>query len=65
MAQLLVLSIHLFVYMYIPTMAFFGIHGMWKFLGQGSNLYHGSNLSCCDDNAGYSTRSATRELPFL
>ena len=25
-------------------------HGMWKFLGQGSNPCHSSDLSCCNDN---------------
>ena len=26
--------------------------GMQKFLGQGPNLYHSSNLGCCSDDAG-------------
>ena len=44
---------------------FFGcIHGIWKFLDQGSNPYHGSDLSCCSDNAGFLTHYATRELPL-
>ena len=25
---------------------------MWKFLGQGSNPCHSSNLSCCSDHTG-------------
>ena len=30
---------------------FFGCtHSMWKFMGQGSNLSHSSDLSCCSDN---------------
>ena len=36
---------------------------MWKFLGQGSNLCHSSNLSCCSDNARSLTHCTTRELP--
>ena len=37
-------------------------HGMWKFLGQGSNLCHGLNQSHSSDNAGSLTHWATREL---
>ena len=36
---------------------------MWKFLGQGLNLSHSSNLSCCSDNARSLTCCTTRELP--
>ena len=36
--------------------------GMWKFLGQGSNSSHSSNLSCCSDGAGSLTSYTTREL---
>ena len=32
---------------------FFGCaHGMWKFLGQGSNLYNNSDPSSCSDKGG-------------
>ena len=37
-------------------------HSMWKFLGQGSNLCHSSNPSCCSGNAESLTCCATREL---
>ena len=37
-------------------------HSMWKFLGQGSNLCHRSNPSCCSGNAESLTCCATREL---
>ena len=47
---------YLFIY-------FFGCTGgMWKFLGQGSNLHHSSKLSCCGDNAVSLMGYATREL---
>ena len=36
--------------------------GMWKFLGQGSNPSHNSNLSCCSDNTRDLTSFASREL---
>ena len=36
---------------------------MWKFLSQGSNMHHSSNLSHSDENAGALTHYATRELP--
>ena len=49
---------------YFLCIYFFGSTcGIWTFLGQGSNLHHGSNLSCCSDNAGSLTHYATRELP--
>ena len=42
---------------------FFGhAHSMWKFLGQGSNLCHGSDPSCCSDNTGSLTYCSIREL---
>ena len=34
---------------------------LWKFLGQGSNLYHNSNPGCCRDNARSLTHCATKE----
>ena len=34
-------------------------HGIWKFLGQGSNPCHSSGLSQCSDNAGFLTHCAT------
>ena len=37
-------------------------HGMRKFLGQGSNMSHNSNLSCCSAKAGSLTCCTTREL---
>ena len=36
---------------------------MWKFLGQGLNLYRSSNPSHGSDNAGSLTYSVTREFP--
>ena len=48
---------------FLPFFLFFGCtHGTWKFLGQGSNLCHSSDLSCPSDNAGSSTCCTTREL---
>ena len=45
---------------------FFGhIHGIQKFLGQGSNPGHSSNLSHSSDNTGSLTQCATREFPNL
>ena len=38
------------------------VHSMWKFLGQGSNLYYSSDLSHCSDNAGSLTCCATTLL---
>ena len=35
---------------------------MWRFLGQGSNLRHSSDPSCCSGNAGSLTLCATREF---
>ena len=41
---------------------FFGhAHGMWKFLGQGSNLLHSSDPSCYSENAGSLTHRTARE----
>ena len=37
--------------------------GMWKFPGQGLNLYHSSNLSCCINNTRASTHCTPREIP--
>ena len=37
-------------------------YGTWKFLGQGSNLCHSSDLSRCSDNARSLTQYATRKL---
>ena len=45
---------------------FFGCtHGMWKFLGQGSNLCHSSDQGCCSDDVGYLTRCATGEFRVI
>ena len=38
---------------------------MWKFPGQGLNLYQSSDLSCCRDNAGSLTGCAIREFPLF
>ena len=38
------------------------ICGMWKFLGQGLNLNHNRDRSCCSDNAGSLTLCTTRDL---
>ena len=47
-----------------PSLSFFGLSlGMCKFPGEGPNLCHSSDLSCCRNNAGSSTRCATKELP--
>ena len=35
---------------------------MYKFLGQGTNPHHSSNLSLCSDNARSLTHCAAREL---
>ena len=43
---------------------FFGCaHGMWKFLGQGSNPRYNSDPSHCNDSEGSLTCWATREIP--
>ena len=36
--------------------------GMWKFLGQGSNLCHNSNPSCCIDNTRSLTHCTKKEF---
>ena len=36
--------------------------GLWKFLGQGSNWHHSSDLSYCSDNDRSLTGCSTREL---
>ena len=42
---------------------FFGLAcGMWKFLGQGLNLCHSSDLSCCSNNGRSLTHCTSREL---
>ena len=35
---------------------------MWKFLGQGLNPRHSSDLGCCSDSAGSLTHPAIREF---
>ena len=37
---------------------------MWKFLGQGLNLCHSSDLGCCRDSTGYVTYCTTRKLLY-
>ena len=64
---------HIYFYTYTPlpqvqrmisAFLFFGhAHGMWKFLGQGSNPCHSSNLNHCSDITPSLTCCATRELP--
>ena len=45
---------------------FWSAYSMWKFLGQGLNLHHSSNLSLYSDYTGSFTCCATREfLQFL
>ena len=39
-------------------------YSMWAFPGQGSNLCHSNDPSCCNDNAGSLTCCATREVPL-
>ena len=39
-----------------------GVGGEWKFLGQGSNLCHSSDLNYCSDKARSLSHSTTREL---
>ena len=38
---------------------------MWKFPSQGSNPYHGSDLSCCGENTRSLTCCAIRELQHI
>ena len=38
---------------------------MWKFPGLGLNPHHSSDLSCCGDDAGSFTDSATGELYLI
>ena len=38
---------------------------MWKFLGQGLNPHHSSNLGHCSDDTGSLTCCTTRELPIF
>ena len=40
-------------------------HGMWKFPGQGLNLYHSSDLSHCGDNAGSLTTTPPGKSPDI
>ena len=37
---------------------------MWKFPGQGLNLRHSNDASCCSDNAGSFMHGTTAELSF-
>ena len=58
--------LHFTFFFFLFFLSFFGLTwGMLKFLGQGSNPCHSSDLSCCSDNAGSLTCRATRELPNL
>ena len=53
---------NVFLLLFLFLFFFLGhIHGMWKFLGQGLNLCHSSDLNPCSDNAGL-TCCTTREL---
>ena len=49
----------------IPFFFFGHAHGMWKCLGQGSNMHHSRNLLPCSDNAGSLTHCTTREVLFF
>ena len=40
-------------------------HSTWKFPGQGSNLGHRSDSSCCSDNTKSLTHCAIGELPII
>ena len=55
-----------FIYNLVSTQVnnfFFGCTcGMWKFLDQGSNPCHSSDLGCCSDNTRSLTRCTPREL---
>ena len=59
------------IYQYFVSSFFFFSFYLWpclsirKFLGQGSNLCHSSNQSCCSDNAGSLTCCATKELWYF
>lgn len=50
----------LFIYLFFASVC-----GMWKFLGQGLNLCHGSNPSCCSDSPGSKMYCSTGELSPL
>ena len=55
----------LFIFFNLKLFKNFGCHcSMWKFPGQGSNLCHSSDPSCCSDNTRSLTYCATRELFF-
>ena len=45
-----------------PGFFFHQARGLWKFLGQGSNLCHSSDPSCCSDTTRSLPHCATREL---
>ena len=49
---------------FVISLSLFFCHicGIWKFLGQGLNPNHSSNLNCYSDNAGSLTCFTTREL---
>ena len=50
---------------FYPLHQIFIFFGHAKFLGQGSNPSHRSDLSCCSDNTGSLTHCTTRELPQI
>ena len=53
-------NIHFYLVYKSFSLFFFGcVHGMWKFLGQGSNPCHSSSQSYCSDSAGSLTCYAT------
>ena len=45
-------------------MVFGHMHGMWKFLGQGLNLSHSSDPSCCSDSARSLTCCTKWEIQY-
>ena len=56
-------TVYIFLLLLVLFIYFFGCAcGVWKFLGQGSNLCHSSNLSHCSDNARSLTFCTTKEL---
>ena len=51
------------IYLFFTIFFFFGhAHSMWKFLGQGLNQCHSSNLSHSSKNTGSLTHCTTREF---
>ena len=51
-----------FVFVFVFVFVFSYTQGLWKFLGQGTNLHHSSHPSHCIDKARSLTCCTTREL---